>query len=366
MAVVKQAKKTDPTTKLKKLQAKGKLSKNAKKKASNLKRKALQMSYCWYCEREFEDDKVLLSHQKAKHFKCPHCPRRLNTAGGLAVHIDQVHKLGTDRIENAIPGRDTFDVEIYGMEGIPPHDLAEWKKRKEIEAGISAGATEAAAHAVKNKIDMTVIPQDELKKKLKAHKDLMEGKIAPSAILGGAAPPPSLVPPPFSMPGMMSGPPAFGGLPALPGLGPPPPGLPMPPPGFPMSLPPGMPLPPPGMLPPLPGLPPFGAAVPGLIPGNLPPPPPFAGMPPMLGASAPTSTVPTQAANGEMPVPDSSQMLKADQKLLFGDNDTSPEEKRAKQPRYAVKNEMNEPAMSADGPVGEVKGSNRPKASDLI
>ena len=35
---------------------------------------------------------VLIQHQKAKHFKCPHCPRRLNTAGGLAVHLGQVHK----------------------------------------------------------------------------------------------------------------------------------------------------------------------------------------------------------------------------------------------------------------------------------
>lgn len=78
--------------------------------------------WCWYCDRTFEDLKVLIQHQKAKHFRsvhensglswgerdyeltptfssnrCPHCPRRLNTAGGLAVHIDQVHKLGTDK-----------------------------------------------------------------------------------------------------------------------------------------------------------------------------------------------------------------------------------------------------------------------------
>ena len=52
---------------------------------------------CWYCEREFEDDKVLISHQKAKHFRCSYCPRRLNTANGLAVHIQQVHKLEADR-----------------------------------------------------------------------------------------------------------------------------------------------------------------------------------------------------------------------------------------------------------------------------
>lgn len=75
----------------------GELSKAQKKKAAKRAKKAAHASWCWYCDREFQDDKVLLSHQKSKHFRCPHCPRRLNTAGGLAVHIDQVHKVPTDR-----------------------------------------------------------------------------------------------------------------------------------------------------------------------------------------------------------------------------------------------------------------------------
>lgn len=45
-----------------------------------------------YCERDFEDEKVLISHQRAKHFKCNHCSKKLNTAGGMAVHVMQVHK----------------------------------------------------------------------------------------------------------------------------------------------------------------------------------------------------------------------------------------------------------------------------------
>lgn len=91
------------------------------------------------------------------------------------------------------------------MEGIPPQDLKEWKKRKAIEAGVSEGAAEAAAQIKKARVDLGVIPQDELKKKLAAHKDLMEGKIAPSAILSGA--PAGMPPAPFSMPPppMMSG-----------------------------------------------------------------------------------------------------------------------------------------------------------------
>jgi hypothetical protein len=33
-----------------------------------------------------------MQHQKAQHFKCNMCPRRLNIAGGLAFHTQQVHK----------------------------------------------------------------------------------------------------------------------------------------------------------------------------------------------------------------------------------------------------------------------------------
>lgn len=58
----------------------------------------LARPWCYYCpslalcraivvnhctgERDFEDLKLLISHQKAKHFKCDRCGRRLNTAGG--------------------------------------------------------------------------------------------------------------------------------------------------------------------------------------------------------------------------------------------------------------------------------------------
>lgn len=44
----------------------------------------LTRPWCYYCERDFDDLKILISHQKAKHFKCDRCGRRLNTAGGKA------------------------------------------------------------------------------------------------------------------------------------------------------------------------------------------------------------------------------------------------------------------------------------------
>lgn len=50
--------------------------------------------WCYYCERDFDDLKILTLHQKAKHFKCDRCNRRLNTAGGesLIFLCDSIHK----------------------------------------------------------------------------------------------------------------------------------------------------------------------------------------------------------------------------------------------------------------------------------
>ena len=56
------------------------------------KKKKKQKPYCWYCEREFEDEKILIQHQKAKHFKCEICHKKLFTAGGMVTHVAEVHK----------------------------------------------------------------------------------------------------------------------------------------------------------------------------------------------------------------------------------------------------------------------------------
>ncbi|KAK7430991.1 hypothetical protein QQZ08_002521 [Neonectria magnoliae] len=85
--------------------------------------------WCYYCERDFEDLKLLISHQKAKHFKCDRCGRRLNTAGGLSVHLNQVHKENLSQVENALPNRQGLEVEIFGMEGIPQEILDQHRNR---------------------------------------------------------------------------------------------------------------------------------------------------------------------------------------------------------------------------------------------
>lgn len=85
--------------------------------------KKYSLPWCWYCDREFEDLRVLILHQKARHFKCSQCNKRMNSGSGLVIHLAQVHKLAEERIPNAIPGHDTPELEIYGMEGVPRVDL---------------------------------------------------------------------------------------------------------------------------------------------------------------------------------------------------------------------------------------------------
>ena len=46
--------------------------------------------WCWYCNRIFDDEKILIQHQKAKHFKCHVCHKKLFTGPGLAIHCMQV------------------------------------------------------------------------------------------------------------------------------------------------------------------------------------------------------------------------------------------------------------------------------------
>ncbi|KAF9220196.1 hypothetical protein BS17DRAFT_788073 [Gyrodon lividus] len=292
------------------------------------KNKQIIRPWCWYCEREFEDEKVLMQHQKAKHFKCSMCPRRLNTAGGLAVHIQQVHKLEPEnlpRIENALPGRDGYEVEIFGMEGIPAPDVADYKRRKEIELGLAAGSI-SQPQPKRPKVENRPLSEDELRAQLAAHKALMGGSsgdasMAPStgATEGGGAvygappqayaappvpvtamPPTGMSPPPGMVPGtphppfFPGGAPPPGVFPGAPPHFPPPfPGMP----GFPLGPPPGFPMPLPGMMPPPPAMLPQGA--PPFPPGLSRPP---LGPPPAFVSAGSASPFPAHSVNGAGPL----------------------------------------------------------------
>ncbi|KAK7953678.1 hypothetical protein PG988_014372 [Apiospora saccharicola] len=149
----------------------------------------LARPWCYYCERDFEDLKLLISHQKAKHFKCDRCGRRLNTAGGLSVHMNQVHKESLSHVENALPNRQGLDVEIFGMEGIP-EDVVQQHNQRIIQNFYQAQADRYAAtgnpppgQGGKNPPKkLKVENPDDIKKRLAEHR----ARIAAQKAAGGA------------------------------------------------------------------------------------------------------------------------------------------------------------------------------------
>ncbi|KAF8886864.1 hypothetical protein CPB84DRAFT_1749847 [Gymnopilus junonius] len=391
------------------------------------KNKQVIRPWCWYCEREFEDEKVLMQHQKAKHFKCNMCPRRLNTAGGLAVHIQQVHKLEPEnlpRIENALPGRDGYEVEIFGMEGIPAPDVADYKRRKEIELGLAAGSI-SQPPPKRAKVDNRPLSEDELRRQLEEHKALMgitvpqepaatpaessSGAVygapqtyatppIPTPGLAGVTPiptPPFIPPPPGAFPGA---PPPF--PPFMPGFppGPPPPGFPMAPPPFPPGAPPFPPGGPMGRppFPPPPFMPPPGMSPPGppgaFSPPNPLPPPQFvpAQNPSGPPVTAPAPALPPHAPSGSQapPAPSHPEPLRRQEPrvrqpvltlpngvtsqtnpefkkatdLKFKDANFSPEEHRAIHPKYFYANLSESSATHPE----ESRGKKRARAEDFL
>ncbi|KAF8939252.1 hypothetical protein BGZ58_010255 [Dissophora ornata] len=137
--------------------------------------------WCWYCERDFEDEKVLISHQRAKHFKCNHCSKKLNTAGGMVVHVMQVHKETIDTVPNALPGRETVEREIYGMEGIPEEDLHAYNAKQDANDDHASKRPKIASTHVE-------FSEEDLQQQLAAHKAMMQAAVAPPSGPPGSAP----------------------------------------------------------------------------------------------------------------------------------------------------------------------------------
>nr|SVE70572.1 EOG090X0A5X [Daphnia similis]SVE72456.1 EOG090X0A5X [Daphnia similis] len=109
------------------------------------KKKKPSKPWCWYCNRDFDDEKILLQHQKAKHFKCHICHKKLYTGPGLSIHCMQVHKETLDRVPNSLPNRGNIEIEIYGMEGIPESDIRDHEAQK--QGNFTAGRITTAAGA---------------------------------------------------------------------------------------------------------------------------------------------------------------------------------------------------------------------------
>lgn len=158
--------------------------------------------------------------------------------------------LSLPRIDNALPGRDGYEVEIFGMEGIPAPDVADYKRRKEIELGLSAGSI-SQPQAKRPKIENRALTEDELKAQLEAHKALMGANDSSSSAPATDG----------STGGVYGAGPQTYAAPSAPSPMPPPPVIP---PGAPPFFPGGPP--PPGAFPGQPPFPPF-PGMPGFPPG---------------------------------------------------------------------------------------------------
>ncbi|KAL1644906.1 hypothetical protein SLS61_008588 [Didymella pomorum] len=286
----------------------------------------LERPWCYYCERDFDDLKILISHQKAKHFKCDRCGRRLNTAGGLSVHMNQVHKENLTHVENAIGGRQGLDIEIFGMEGVPAEILdshnqqvtqkhfAEEEERARLTGNPVRGLY-ANGQAPPNKRKRVNETLEEIEERANKFRHDRQNGILPAPPVEVAQPnptPPAAAPygaPPAAFPGA----PAFASQPAQP---------------FPAN----------GAIPPRPG------SIPGQ-PAALPPRPGF-GAPPAFAQNgsdpaaihASVDDLIGSVANEAAPADkkeEKKSKKNANIKLIFFDETVSPEEKMARLPRFA-------------------------------
>ena len=82
--------------------------------------------WCYFCNKSFEDEIRLITHQKMTHFRCPICRRVRQSTKALANHMSSAHREELVRVPNAIEGRDSPNNTVFGMKGIPENIYIEW------------------------------------------------------------------------------------------------------------------------------------------------------------------------------------------------------------------------------------------------
>jgi hypothetical protein len=113
-----------------------------------------------------------------------------------------------NRLTNTLPGRDGYEIEIFGMEGVPAKDYADYRAQKESEWGVSVQVM--LNNAKRPRTRYLPLSEYDLQTALEKHKRLMSGsKQDPPA-----APKP-FVPPTFALPpgGFPPAMPPFAGAP---------------------------------------------------------------------------------------------------------------------------------------------------------
>jgi hypothetical protein len=332
------------------------------------RKKASGKPFCYYCGRGFPDEKVLIQHQRARHFKCKKCYKKMSTAHALMNHMYQVHKETMKKVQNAKEGRDSIELAIYGMAGVP-QDVIDQRNEREAKKGSD---DESSEHSGADS-DEGSEEEDEVKEEAPPP----PRPTHPSA----AAPPPVMQPPqlPQFNPMLMGMRPPMSMQMPMPGYYPPPPmgmppmlgrGLPLPPsmpPSHPMNMMGrGMPMqnmdapppPPMGAPPPPPTFPPLIQSPPQAVFSQ-----PFTqrrSRSPSPGPSGPTPPPynPSSSYTGGRTAPVEGEEVdkKGNIRVLFVYKDElSMEEKRALLPRYRV-DDMIALSQSISSRLKEVQG----------
>merc|ERR1719392_150541 len=89
--------------------------------------------FCYYCDREFDTVKTLITHQRTKHFNCAECGLKFDTVTGLRVHMLNAYKKTMKEVPGAMPGRENPDIVVHGMEGLPKGILEEKTRKAQLE-----------------------------------------------------------------------------------------------------------------------------------------------------------------------------------------------------------------------------------------
>uniref|UniRef100_A0A8C6WAW8 C2H2-type domain-containing protein n=1 Tax=Nannospalax galili TaxID=1026970 RepID=A0A8C6WAW8_NANGA len=181
------------------------------------KKKQQLKLWCWNCNRDFDDEKILIQHQKAKHLKCYICHKKL-----------YIGPETIDAVPNAIPGRTDIELEIYGMEGILEKDTDEIRESKKKKPQDDSEYDDDESAALTSFQPQPVQPQ--------------QGYIPPMAQPGAPGMPPGILSLMLGIPPLMPGmPPVMPGI--SPGKMPPGPGITPLMPGMPPRMPPPVPRP---------------------------------------------------------------------------------------------------------------------------
>ena len=82
--------------------------------------------WCYFCNKSFEDEMRLITHQKMMHFRCPICRRVRQSTKALASHMSSAHREELKSVPNAVEGRDSPNNTVFGMKGIPENIYIGW------------------------------------------------------------------------------------------------------------------------------------------------------------------------------------------------------------------------------------------------